>query len=232
MPELQRFETRDAAADYVAETIETALRDALDTHDAAALLVSGGSTPGPVFERLSHADLDWASVAVGLVDERWVDETDARSNAMLVKDALLQNNAAYADFTPMHQPEAVFPEEALEAMNAAYRPLMALSPTLLLGMGADGHTASWFPNAKGLAEAMDPNRPAFISAIDATGAPIAGDTPHRATLTAFALDRAKYAILFITGEEKRTVLEERDADLPVHFAERLLGERLCEAWAP
>ena len=79
---------------------------------------------------------------------------------------------------------------------------------------------------------MDVNIPTPVAAIDATGAPVAGDMPHRMTITAWMLDGAALAILYITGEDKRAVLENRAADLPIHHAERLLGDRLKEVWAP
>ncbi|MEM9738561.1 MAG: 6-phosphogluconolactonase [Pseudomonadota bacterium] len=231
-PSFAAFEARESAADHVAALFEGGLRTQLQVFGHAGILVSGGSTPGPVFDRLSNADLPWDDkVCVGLVDERWVDEDDGRSNTRLVKQSLLQRHATAAEFIAM-KTTAPTPDAAVLEVSEAYERFDDLGPLILLGMGSDGHTASWFPGSKGLDAAMDPNGPNRVEAIDATGAPIAGDMPLRMTITAGLLNAASMAILFITGEEKRAVLENRSANLPVHHAERLLGDRLVEVWAP
>ena len=231
-PTFAAFASRDEAADHVAALLEGALRNEIGSGTTlTTLLVSGGSTPGPVFERLSQADLDWSEVSVGLVDERWVDEEDPRSNAGLVKRTLLTGKAQAARFLPMktRHPSA---GEAVRAVDDLYLPHFSLRPIILLGMGPDGHTASWFPGAQGLEAAMAVDQDPYVAAIDATGAPVAGDMPHRMTLTGQAIATAGFAILYITGEEKRAVLEDRAANLPIHYAERILGSRLKEVWAP
>lgn len=231
MGAFEAFETREAAAAHVATLLEGALRTGLGAMGKASLLVSGGSTPGPVFDQLSHAALDWGDVSVGLVDERWVARDDPRSNAGLVERTLLKNAAAAASFADMKTGHAT-PRAAEAEVDLRYRSLFAVHPLMLLGMGPDGHTASWFPGADGLEAAMAEQSETYVSAIDATGAPVAGDMPHRMTLNANAVRSASLAVLFITGEEKRAVLEARGADLPVHHAERLLGSRLKTVWAP
>lgn len=79
---------------------------------------------------------------------------------------------------------------------------------------------------------MAPDNPAVVGAIDASGASAGGDVPLRMTITASLLGAAALAVLYITGKEKRSVLEDRRAALPVHQAGRLLGPRLKEVWAP
>lgn len=231
-PVFTEFASRDVAADHIATLIEGALRAQLATFGQAGLLVSGGSTPAPIFERLAKTDLPWGDIVhVGLVDERWVEADDPRSNAGLVQRSLLTGYAATAEFIPMKTPAAT-PEEAVADIAEIYENFGSLGPVILLGMGPDGHTASWFPGATGLETAMDVQNTVPVAAIDATGAPVAGDMPHRMTITAWMLDGAALAILYITGEDKRAVLENRDANLPIHHAERLLGDRLKEVWAP
>jgi 6-phosphogluconolactonase len=230
-PAFQAFETREAAADHVATLIEGALRQQLAVAGRASLLLSGGSTPGPVFERLSAVGLDWASVSIGLVDERWVPEEDSRSNAALIKRTLLKDAAAEAQFEPMYT-GAPDPAAGESQVEATYRLLFEAPPIMLLGMGPDGHTASWFPGTENLEVLLDPNAVQLVGAVDATDAPVAGDMPHRMTINAHALVQASLTVLYITGEDKRGVLEDRAATLPIHHAERLLGSRLKEVWAP
>src|SRR5690606_37350870 len=73
--------------------------------DGRALFAgSGGSPPSPIYARLSEADLDWASVAATLVDERYVPEASPDSNAALLKRTLLTGPAAAARFIPLYSP--------------------------------------------------------------------------------------------------------------------------------
>jgi len=51
-----------------------------------------------------------------------------------------------------------------------------------MGMGSDAHTASWFPNSKGLSKALSLDNKNILCEVDATGAPVAGDHPNRITL--------------------------------------------------
>jgi len=96
-------------------------------------------------------------------------------------------------------------------------------------MGLDGHTASWFPNAKGLKEALDPNNANTVIAIDARGCPVAGDHPDRITLTLSAVMTSKQIILMIPGAGKSDVFKESATksvyEAPVK-ALRAAGERL------
>jgi 6-phosphogluconolactonase len=73
-----------------------------------------------------------------------------------------------------------------------------------MGMGADGHTASWFPGAQGLAEALDPASPRTVVALHA---PQAFGAPDRISLTRAALSRVSDVLLLITGADKRSLLE-------------------------
>ncbi len=103
-------------------------------------------------------------------------------------------------------------------------------------MGADGHTASWFPGAQGLDVALDPESMRWVTAIDAREAPVAGDCPERMTVTLAALRRARRIVLLLFGEEKREVLEEamreQDPRLPVSLVLQAMGEAIEVVWAP
>ncbi|HEY5019744.1 MAG TPA: 6-phosphogluconolactonase, partial [Steroidobacteraceae bacterium] len=78
--------------------ITGALQDGLAAGRGASLAVPGGRSPVALFERLSGAELDWDDVWVTLSDERWVDATSASSNEKLVRDHLLRDLAAEANF--------------------------------------------------------------------------------------------------------------------------------------
>jgi 6-phosphogluconolactonase len=165
----------------------------------ASLCVPGGTTPGPIFDTLSGVDLDWANVTVFLNDERWVPEDHARSNTRLIRERLLRGTAAAANYVPLYADTAQ-PEAALEALGAGITPHLPIS-VLLLGMGTDMHTASLFPGADHLAEALSSQAPPLMALrADAAGEP-------RITLTAPVLRGAMTTHIVITGAEKRSAIE-------------------------
>ncbi len=141
--ELIRFDTREEALEYSSRFIAGGLATAVEDRGRASLMVSGGRSPGPLFDQLSSTDLPWAQVTVGLVDERWVPLADDFSNESLIRIHLLKAKAGAAGLIPM-KTEASTPHEAVEDRNAAYAPHCAPVDVIVLGMGGDGHTASWF----------------------------------------------------------------------------------------
>ena len=160
----------------LANTIAGQLADFLRREGRASLCVPGGTTPGPIFDTLSGVDIDWSQVAVFLNDERWVGEDSPRSNTRLLRERLLRGKAAEAVLVPLYAP-AETPEERLAELEEGLRPHLPIS-VLLLGMGADMHTASLFPGADRLAEALSPDAPVLMALrAEAAGEP-------RITLTA------------------------------------------------
>lgn len=187
-----------------ATAIEKSLREALSERGSASLIVSGGSSPKPVYERLSQVDLDWSNVTISLVDERWVDPGQVGSNQDFISQTLLQNKASAAKFFGLKTADDTVEEglaKAEQRFNAVHQPF----DICVMGMGTDGHTASWFPHSLGLNEAMTSN--SILCAIDATGCEVAGDHPSRISLTLKAVLDARTVILFIPGEAKRRVLD-------------------------
>lgn len=200
---------KDALAEDLANQIAEALNTELQANGRAVLAVSGGSTPKRFFEKLSLKDIDWAGVTVTLVDERWVDESSDRSNAALVRASLLQNKAANADFFPLYTGDST-PENGLKTLEEKFSKLGQPITAAVLGMGGDGHTASFFPQGDMLATALDlENTNNFIT----MQAPGAGEP--RITFTLSALLKANFLALHIEGEEKQRVLAEALAEGPV-----------------
>jgi len=175
------------------------LNTALMNQDVVSFAVPGGTTPGPVFDVLCAADLEWSRVRVMLTDERWVPETSDRSNTALLRKRLLVERAAAAGYLPLYG-DAPHPEDQLAALGRAIEPVLPLS-VVLLGMGADMHTASLFPGADRLADAMAADAPVLM-AMRAPGAP-----EPRITLTAPVLHNAVARHIVITGTEKRKALD-------------------------
>lgn len=201
---VQEYPDRDFLFLSLANTIAGQLADFLRRDGRASFCVPGGTTPGPVFDTLSGVDIDWSAVTVFLNDERWVPEDSPRSNTRLLRERLLTGRAAAAGYAPLYAPGS--PEEALAGLAKGIRPHLPIS-VLLLGMGADMHTASLFPGADRLAEALAPEAPILMALrADAAGEP-------RITLTAPVLKGAMHTHILITGPEKRAALE-RAAGLP------------------
>ena len=193
----------------LANVIAGQLADFLRREGRASLCVPGGTTPGPIFDTLSGVDLDWANVAVFVNDERWVPEDSPRSNTRLLRERLLRSKAAAAQMIPLYA-AADAPEEKLEELAEGLRPHLPIS-VLLLGMGADMHTASLFPGADRLTEGLAPDAPILLPMrSEAAGEP-------RVTLTAPVLKGAMNIHILIVGNEKRTALE-RAQTLPVEEA--------------
>ncbi|KKN94406.1 hypothetical protein LCGC14_0187530 [marine sediment metagenome] len=231
-PVLHRYQTREALAEALATGVAAVLAGAIATRGSATLAVSGGSTPKRFFERLAEADIDWRNVRVTLVDERWVPETSERSNAAMLRRHLLKNGAAQARFVPLYM-DAPTPEDALTDLGERFQRLARPFDAAILGMGADGHTASFFPDADNLAQAIDMATNEPVVAIRAPGA---GEP--RVTLTLPLLVDARLLALHIEGEEKLAVYETalKDGaatDLPVRAVLRApRTEPLNVFWAP
>lgn len=193
----QEYPSRDALMAGLAAMIAGQLRARLEK-GAATLSVPGGTTPGPIFDALSAEDLDWSRVAVMLNDERWVGEDSPRSNTRLLRERLLVGRAAKARLVPLYAPTET-PEGSLDKLAEGILPHLPIT-VLLLGMGADMHTASLFPGADKLTLALASNAPVLMALrAEAAGEP-------RITLTAPVLQRAEHIHILITGAEKREAL--------------------------
>jgi 6-phosphogluconolactonase len=193
----RQFSQASELADALAETIAGRLESAVRSRGRALLAVSGGSSPKQLFNRLARVDVQWRSVTVTLVDERWVPPEHADSNARLVREHLLVGTAAAASFQPLFNGTAT-PAAAIPACQAALAELPLPFDVIVLGMGEDGHTASLFPRADGLSRALDEKQVELCAAIDPP------EAPHpRITLTLRALLCSRVLILPLNGAAKR-----------------------------
>ena len=220
---IREYPDREMMYLALANVIAGQLGDFLRREGRATFSVPGGTTPGPVFDTLSGVVLDWAHVAVLLNDERWVPEDSPRSNTRLLRDRLLTGPAAAAHLLPLYAATDT-PEESLAALAAGIAPHLPIS-VLLLGMGADMHTASLFPGADRLTEALSPQAPVLMALrAEAAGEP-------RITLTMPVLRAAMHMHLLITGAEKRAALDRAQGLPPDQAPVRAILDSATIHWA-
>ena len=224
-PTILRFEDRADLSKAVARSIESTISSALKTGGSANLMLSGGSTPIQAYRELSQKDLDWNNVRVGLVDERWVPPDHPNSNEGMIRRELMSLPAK--NIVSMWD-DSESPFDSVDEIENRYKTFSSID-VLVLGMGLDGHTASWFPESIGIDVALDTNNKYSVAAIDATGSAVAGDIPLRMTLTLLAVARARDVILMICGKEKWKVFESalrtenKSSTLPVSLAIKYLA---------
>lgn len=222
-----QFETypdRELMQLQLANILAGELAETLRREGRATFAVPGGTTPGPVFDTLSGVDLEWSKVAVVLTDERWVEEDSERSNTRLLRQRLLRGKAAEAQLIPMYKPGPTIPEDAVEELEAGLAPYLPIS-VLLLGMGADMHTASLFPGADRLEEALSATS-RLILPMRAEGA---GEP--RVTLTAPVLRAAVRVHVMITGADKRAAIERAAKLSPEQAPIRAVLDEAIVHWA-
>ncbi len=220
-----RIALQHAAAKWLAER----LRDAISRRGMAVFMASGGRTPGPIYQELSKAELDWSSVTIGLTDERWVDESHPASNSAMVRETLLTGAAAAAHYIPMKTDEDdAF--MAVEALNETYLDA-GLTDVMLLGMGTDTHTLSWFAGARGYEDAIDPMNMSTVAAVAAIESAVTGPNTLRMTLTQPCVAHARDVLLLITGKEKRAAFEAAGPDTAVAIMRKAAGMALTIFYA-
>ena len=220
---LIEYPDRDLMAIDLAQALAGELTVALMHQDRATLVVPGGTTPGPVFDALCAADLDWSRVDVMLSDERWVPLDHDRSNTRLLRERLLVGPAANAHLLPLYAP-ADRPELVLGQLEQVIRPYLPIS-FALLGMGADMHTASIFPGADKLAQALAPDAPILVPMRTRA------QPEPRITLSARVLADAVSLHVVVTGEEKRAVLERAQGQDPLDAPIAAFLDRAVVHWA-
>ncbi|MEZ5680468.1 MAG: 6-phosphogluconolactonase [Erythrobacter sp.] len=183
-----------AIADWLAARIAEALNGG---EGPVTITVPGGSTPFPIMEALLDHDLDWTRLVVWPGDDRVVPEDHAASNTGKLRDLFEPAGAEVVTLTEM---------EAVPHFSLAW-----------LGMGADGHIASLFPNT-------DPQVDEPRQILRLTPDPLPPEAPFdRISLTIPSLLASDEMVFVIRGEEKRAVLDQAiggQCDLPVA---RLLG---------
>lgn len=210
-PDIQTFASGADWAEACASRLTGALAEAVTATGRAVFAGSGGSTPSPIYRRMAGADLDWSRVAVTLIDERYVPESDDQSNARLLKQTLLTGRAASARFVPLYHP-AVTVDRAAAMATVALRAERRLD-AVLLGMGEDGHICSMFPQSPTLKTLLSPGLNPAVLGVPA-GREGMAPSIERLSINLPYLMQAGRVVLALTGARKRAVFEAQAAGDP------------------
>lgn len=205
--------TAAEAAHLAAAHLRTALEDGLARRGRAVLAVSGGTTPAAMFDELAASELDWSGIHLFQVDERVAPDGHPDRNAVLLTSQLI--DAAPVPAANVH----LMPVTAGDLAAAAGRYASTLRritgdgvlDAVHLGIGADGHTASWPPG--------DP----VAGFVDAPDAAVVGPFHGRVrmTLTPLAVNRARVVVWLVTGADKQSATTGLVAGDPTLAASRV-----------
>ena len=206
MKKIYKFESREKLFEAVANRCAQQISRGIEKQGRANIIVPGGTTPAPVFEKLAAMSLDWHNVSIIPSDDRWVDATHTQSNQKLISESFLRDKASKAVLIPLKN-EAVTPQAGVEQCEANLEEVIRPYDFVLLGMGNDGHFASLFPGISNLTQGLNLNNCNKAIAIDASGCPVAGEITDRISLTLSTLVDSHVIAILVTGEEKLKVID-------------------------
>lgn len=220
--EFYGFESRKACETALEQALINELKAGLKNNGFTSLALAGGNTPKYLYSNLSKAELDWSKVKVTLTDERWVDLTDDESNQAMIQRTLLQNNAQKCQLFGLKNSENTPEIGQIRCADMLNKSIPNLD-FAVLGMGSDGHFASIFPGMSNTDDMLNLEQDAPCLAAHPKA------KPPRMTLTLSYLLKAKHIFLFITGQDKKQVLDQMEIEnvenkLPIYY---LINQTQC-----
>jgi 6-phosphogluconolactonase len=209
--ELRAFADSGELFTAAAELLVQRAERAVGRTGVFTLALSGGTTPGGLYTRLAEppfaSRLAWSHIQFYWGDERFVPFSHTQSNYRLARDTLLARVPIPEGNVHPMPTDAATPEQGarayentLRAIAGAQGPSPPAFDLVLLGLGADGHTASLFPGGPECAE----RRRWCV----ASRAPEGAAVRERITLTLPVLNAARSVIFLISGLGKRVILRE------------------------
>lgn len=199
-----------ALATALAATLARTVDEALAARGHALLALAGGRTPLPAYRALAsrwYGRADAARIVVVPTDDRCVPHAHPASNVRELR-AILDDAGVRVEALTTANGD---PERSARYARAVLADYPQPFDAVVLGMGADAHTASLFPGAPQLAAGLDPA--SSVDALRVDPDPLPADAPFpRISLTIARLRRAHALHLVVTGEAKRAVLAAAQAD--------------------
>jgi 6-phosphogluconolactonase len=214
LPIIEVFPNPEALTQAAAERITDLLLQTLQEKQRATLVLTGGKTPKPVYGLLATAPystrIDWKRVHFFWGDERCVPPESPESNFGMAREALISK----IDPPPANVHRMRGELDAQKAADLYEQEILGIFPgtgipsfdLVLLGMGADGHTASLFPGTQ-----WDEKKFVIANRIPQSGA-------KRVSMTPLILNAAAKTVFLVAGRNKATalacVLEDSACDYP------------------
>jgi 6-phosphogluconolactonase len=210
---MQTFNSNSDLIKTLSLDIKFIVENAIQEKGKAHLLLSGGSTPLPLYKSIADFDLDWENIHIGLVDERFVDQSSGFSNEALIKNVFQKLKTSNFSSMVINQFDLT---KNLEEVSLNYAPFMA-ADIVLLGMGEDGHTASIFPNDP-MSEQAIKEENAGICYTNSPNHPI-----NRITCNRSMLISSSHVFLYFTGLKKLDKFKlAKEEETPIsHFESQL-----------
>ena len=198
------YNSYESLSTAAAHFFTVACSRSIAAHDKFTVALSGGNTPKRLYELLATPEfsnnINWKKVFIFFSDERYVPHNDAESNFYMASKALL-NHIPIPRKNIFAIPVSSTPKKDAADYEASIKKITADSKfsfdLVLLGMGADGHTASLFPGNEILQEKKRLIKEVFVKEKNI----------YRISFTLPLLNRAKQILLLVNGEEKKPVLK-------------------------
>lgn len=201
MIDRKAFDTTELLREKVAADVTKIIREVLLERGTALLALSGGSSPFPIYEKLSRSGIGWDKVSIIPADDRIVDEDSELSNIAALRRVFGDTGA---NIMPLFETAGNEAQAAVEARGIADKLKFPLD-MIWLGMGSDGHFASVFPGPD-YDTAFKP--PAQAKAVRVRPDPLPSEAPvSRISLSVPCISNARSIVLVIAGDEKRATLD-------------------------
>ena len=222
-PNIEIASDPETLAQRSVELFVTEAQKAIKAKDAFYVAISGGNTPKRFFELLGEVplarSLPWDKIQLFWVDERYVQPDSQWSNYKLAADTFLDKVAIPQGNVHRIPTEYDDFKAAASCYEQTIREVFGLDENqnpefdlIILGMGADGHTGSLFPNSYAPFDTEDLACVVYVM----------GEDLNRITLTHPVLRAASYLVVLVSGREKADILKEvltsepDDVRYPIH----------------
>lgn len=202
----------ETLAQYAASRFVDLARDAMRKHGRFFVALSGGSTPKALYGKLRSAEIDWGNVVFFFGDERDVPPDDEQSNFRMADTHLfrpleIRPENVFRWLTEIGEPERIaenysstlvsqFANLELATDTGTARAFLPRFDLILLGMGADGHTASLFPHTEALKENEHLTAANWVPQLDT----------WRYTFTFPLINNARNVMFMVAGKDKAQTL--------------------------
>jgi 6-phosphogluconolactonase len=198
------YNSYESLSNAAAHFFTVACQRSIAAHDKFTVALSGGNTPKRFYALLAtpefSSNINWKKVFIFFSDERYVPHNDAESNYNMASKALLDHipiprkNIFAIPVSSTPAKDALTYEASVKKITADEKFSFDL---ILLGMGADGHTASLFPGMEILNEKKRLVKEVFVKEKNI----------YRISFTLPLINRAKQILLLVNGKEKEPVLK-------------------------